>query len=431
MPSPWICANPRTTSVAYGPPGSAPPILPLPPAPPTTKAAGKPTTNRKSGHERALPICGAHRRGIGDTAPQHPSRRAWPCPRHHRSAAPGKGTHHSCCRGPARRRFAALLYTNPDAKTAVAEAIRQTGNQQHRLAVETDNARKSTWRERALNAEDALKTAHTDFCFNATAFANCSARSATWKPNGHAMSSSESPPRTPLLNSGSVSPSPTIARSTNDSKPPAPTCASKTVESPTSKPDRLSLRIPLRARAAHDHWQGQTSCLAAQVNTWWKNRDTSTTRRADRRLYHLRHRLRYSWLGLRAPTWISNRLDDAIAYVIGWTDDCRQLRRQGSTDPKWLALNEFAGTDTASSPPTTAITRLTTPTCDSRLVRIPTRTPVGSAQRRLRAATGTRTGTVRVRYTVYMTGEDTSLRPAAGWGARGCKDIVSSGGATW
>lgn len=215
------------------------------------------------------------------------------------------------------------------------------------------------------------------FCFNATAFANCSARSATWKPNGHAMSSSESPPRTPLLNSGSVSPSPTIARSTNDSKPPAPTCASKTVESPTSKPDRLSLRIPLRARAAHDHWQGQTSCLAAQVNTWWKNRDTSTTRRADRRLYHLRHRLRYSWLGLRAPTWISNRLDDAIAYVIGWTDDCRQLRRQGSTDPKWLALNEFAGTDTASSPPTTAITRLTTPTCDSRLVRIPTRTPVG------------------------------------------------------
>jgi hypothetical protein len=31
------------------------------------------------------------------------------------------------------------------------------------------------------------------FCFNATAFANCSARSVTWKPNGHAMTSSESP----------------------------------------------------------------------------------------------------------------------------------------------------------------------------------------------------------------------------------------------
>jgi hypothetical protein len=58
-----------------------------------------------------------------------------------------------------------FLYTNPDAKAAVAEAIRQTGNQQHRLAVETDNARKSTWRERALNAEDALKTAHTAILF--------------------------------------------------------------------------------------------------------------------------------------------------------------------------------------------------------------------------------------------------------------------------
>lgn len=55
-----------------------------------------------------------------------------------------------------------FLYTNPDAKTAVAEAIRQAGNQQHRLIVDTDNAREATWRERALNAEDALKTAQTE-----------------------------------------------------------------------------------------------------------------------------------------------------------------------------------------------------------------------------------------------------------------------------
>jgi hypothetical protein len=58
-----------------------------------------------------------------------------------------------------------FLCTNPDAKTAVAEAIRQTGNQLHRLAVETDNARESTWRERAINAEDALKTARTQILF--------------------------------------------------------------------------------------------------------------------------------------------------------------------------------------------------------------------------------------------------------------------------
>jgi hypothetical protein len=75
------------------------------------------------------------------------------------------------------------------------------------------------------------------FCFNATALANCSARFATWKPNGHAMTSSESPPRTPRLNSGSVSSSPTIARSTNDSKPPLqpalPTPSNRRPRSPT------------------------------------------------------------------------------------------------------------------------------------------------------------------------------------------------------
>ena len=55
-----------------------------------------------------------------------------------------------------------FLYTNPDAKTAVAEAIRDTASQRRRLVVETDNARELTWRERALNAEDALKATHAE-----------------------------------------------------------------------------------------------------------------------------------------------------------------------------------------------------------------------------------------------------------------------------
>jgi hypothetical protein len=38
----------------------------------------------------------------------------------------------------------------------------------------------------------------------------------------------------------------------NGLKPPAPTCASKTAKSPTSKHDSPSLRIPLRAHTAHD-----------------------------------------------------------------------------------------------------------------------------------------------------------------------------------
>nr|WP_313775977.1 DUF6262 family protein [Mycobacterium sp.] len=51
-----------------------------------------------------------------------------------------------------------FLYTNPDAKTAVAKAIRQTTDQRNRLQDKQDNAGAASWRERALNAEHALKT---------------------------------------------------------------------------------------------------------------------------------------------------------------------------------------------------------------------------------------------------------------------------------
>jgi chromosome segregation ATPase len=53
-----------------------------------------------------------------------------------------------------------FLYTNSDAKTAVAEAIRETAAQRDRLQDEQDDAGEASWRERALNAEHALKTAN-------------------------------------------------------------------------------------------------------------------------------------------------------------------------------------------------------------------------------------------------------------------------------
>jgi hypothetical protein len=130
-----------------------------------------------------------------------------------------------------------FLDTNPDAKTAVAEAIRQTGNQQHRLAVETDNARKSTWRERALNAEDALKTAHTEILFQRNRIRELLGQirdlEAEWTRDDVQRITTENTTLKQRVRQ-------LIAddrRSTNDSKPRAPTCASKTVESPTSKPD--------------------------------------------------------------------------------------------------------------------------------------------------------------------------------------------------
>jgi chromosome segregation ATPase len=55
-----------------------------------------------------------------------------------------------------------FLYTNPDAKTAVAQAIQESGDQRSRLLANADDSREATWRERALNAEDALKNAHAE-----------------------------------------------------------------------------------------------------------------------------------------------------------------------------------------------------------------------------------------------------------------------------
>jgi chromosome segregation ATPase len=55
-----------------------------------------------------------------------------------------------------------FLYTNADAKTAVADAIREAGDRRSRLLTGADDSREATWRERALNAEDALKAAHAE-----------------------------------------------------------------------------------------------------------------------------------------------------------------------------------------------------------------------------------------------------------------------------
>ena len=55
-----------------------------------------------------------------------------------------------------------FLYTNADAKTAVSKAIRETADQRRTLLAEADDSREATWRERALNAEDALKAAHAE-----------------------------------------------------------------------------------------------------------------------------------------------------------------------------------------------------------------------------------------------------------------------------
>ena len=55
-----------------------------------------------------------------------------------------------------------FLYSNPDARTAVAGAITGSGLRQAGDRAAQDTEQEAAWLERALNAEDALKAAHAE-----------------------------------------------------------------------------------------------------------------------------------------------------------------------------------------------------------------------------------------------------------------------------
>jgi chromosome segregation ATPase len=55
-----------------------------------------------------------------------------------------------------------FLYSNPDARTAVAAALADVGERRVQMAAARDDEREAIWRERALNAEDGLKAAHAE-----------------------------------------------------------------------------------------------------------------------------------------------------------------------------------------------------------------------------------------------------------------------------
>ncbi len=55
-----------------------------------------------------------------------------------------------------------FLYTNSDAKAAIAQAVTQERQRDKAFAGRGDEQREATWRERALNAEDTLKAANAE-----------------------------------------------------------------------------------------------------------------------------------------------------------------------------------------------------------------------------------------------------------------------------
>ncbi|MFF7756037.1 hypothetical protein ACFZCP_44160 [Streptomyces sp. NPDC007971] len=55
-----------------------------------------------------------------------------------------------------------FLYDNREARAAIATAMAEAGDRRARMLVEHDDERETTWRERALNAEDALRAAQAE-----------------------------------------------------------------------------------------------------------------------------------------------------------------------------------------------------------------------------------------------------------------------------
>ncbi|GEM_PF-520315 len=55
-----------------------------------------------------------------------------------------------------------FLYENPQARAAIASAVADAGQRRRQAQTGEDTEREASWRERALNAEDALKAAHNE-----------------------------------------------------------------------------------------------------------------------------------------------------------------------------------------------------------------------------------------------------------------------------
>lgn len=55
-----------------------------------------------------------------------------------------------------------FLYSNPDARSAIADAVTKEQKRVNGITGRSDDQREASWRERALNAEDALKAANAE-----------------------------------------------------------------------------------------------------------------------------------------------------------------------------------------------------------------------------------------------------------------------------
>jgi hypothetical protein len=148
-----------------------------------------------------------------------------------------------------------FLYSNPDARTAVADAAAASGLRQAAGLAAQDTAQEATWRERALNAEGALKAARAEILQQRNRIGELMGQvrdlEAEWTEEAIQRITTEN---TTLKQR--------VRHLTTDNrtlderlKAPAPTCASRTAASPTSKP--ASPNIPRLHESRSHHAAGE------------------------------------------------------------------------------------------------------------------------------------------------------------------------------
>lgn len=129
-----------------------------------------------------------------------------------------------------------FIYGNPDARATVAAAIAAAGEQRTRILDAQGDEREATWRERALNAEDALKAAHHEITAQRTRIGELLGQvrdlQSEWTEEAIQRITTENTTlkrRVRTLTAGKRT-------STRNSRPLGRTSGSTTSASPTSKP---------------------------------------------------------------------------------------------------------------------------------------------------------------------------------------------------
>ena len=102
-------------------------------------------------------------------------------------------------RRPPRRRLPHCPLRQPQgSRTAVTTAMAEVGERRCQMLADQNDQSKAIWRERALNAEDALKATQPRSSPSGPESVNSLARSMTSKPSGSRRTSNGSPPRARL-----------------------------------------------------------------------------------------------------------------------------------------------------------------------------------------------------------------------------------------